>query len=281
MLRGLYTAASGMITEQIRTDTIANNLANVNTNGYKKDELISEEFESVLLHRINDGETPQNNISALQNIDTARNYLLRGTVAADGGSGAPAIGTLGRGAKVAEVAVIRDQGALENTGNKLDLAITGDGYFAINTPQGVRYTRDGNFYRSAAGQLVTANNQAVLNTTGGVINIPPDTADINIGTDGTVNAGGQNLGQIELAGFADRGALLKEGNDLYRPQNGAQPQRAAGSVQQGWLERSNVNVAKEMVELINNYRTYEADSKALVTQDSLLDKAVNDVGRVS
>lgn len=280
MLRGLYTAATGMMTEQIRTDTIANNLANVNTNGYKKDEMISEEFESVLLHRIND-DSQQGSILDLQNIDTARKYLLKGTVAADEGGTAPSIGSLGRGAKVAEIAVVRDQGALENTGNKLDLAITGDGYFSVNTPQGVRYTRDGNFYRSAAGQLVTANNQAVLNTTGQAINLPPDTADINIGADGTVNAGGQNLGQIGLAGFADRGALLKEGDNLYRPQNGAQPQQAAGSIQQGWLERSNVNVAREMVELINNYRTYEADSKALVTQDSLLDKAVNDVGRVS
>ncbi|WP_182187755.1 flagellar basal-body rod protein FlgF [Pectinatus frisingensis] len=281
MLRGLYTAAAGMMTEQIRTDTIANNLANVNTTGYKKDEAVSEEFESVLLRRINDDETGQGNISDLQNIDTARNYLLKGTVAADNGSGAPVIGSLGRGAKIAEIAVIRDQGALENTGNKLDLALTGDGYFAVNTPQGVRYTRDGNFYRSAAGQLVTANNQAVLGTNGSAINLPPDTADINIGSDGTVNAGGQDVGQIQVVNFADRRALIKEGNNLYYPQNGARPQAANASIQQGFLERSNVNVAKEMVELINNYRTYEADSKALTTQDSLLDKAVNDVGRVS
>lgn len=280
MLRGLYTAASGMITEQVRTNTIANNLANVNTNGYKRDELISEEFASVLLHRINDDMSEHNKISDLQNIDTARNYLLDDTAVGGNGS-APVVGALGRGSKVAEIAVIRDQGALENTGNNLDLAVTGDGYFAINTPQGVRYTRDGNFYRSANGQLVTANNQAVLNTQGRPINIPADTGDITIGSDGTISAGGQNVGQIQLAGFADRGALLKEGNSLYRPQNGARPQQAGGSIQQGFLERSNVNVAKEMVELITNYRSYEADSKALTTQDSLLDKAVNDVGRVS
>ncbi|WP_196593106.1 flagellar hook-basal body protein [Pectinatus sottacetonis] len=278
MLRGLYTAAVGMITEQIRTNTIANNLANVNTNGYKKDETISEEFQSVLLHRINDS-TQKGNIFDLQNIDTARNYLLKGTVA-DTGSGEAVIGSLGRGAKIAEIAVIRDQGPMENTGNKLDLAITGQGYFAINTPQGVRYTRDGNFYRSAAGQLVTANNQAVLNTSGGAINLPANTDNIAIGADGTITANGNSLGKIELAGFSDRGALLKEGDNLYRPQKGANPQTATGSIQQGWLEKSNVNVAREMVKLINNYRTYEADSKALTTQDSLLDKAVNDVGRV-
>ncbi|WP_196611080.1 flagellar hook-basal body protein [Pectinatus brassicae] len=287
MLRGLYTAATGMITEQIRTNTIANNLANVNTNGYKKDETISEEFQSVLLHRIND-DSHKKSIFDLQNIDTAKNYLLEGTVAAENSS-APVIGSLVRGAKVAEIAVIRDQGSLENTNSPLDLAITGDGYFAINTPQGVRYTRDGNFYRSAAGQLVTANNQAVLSTQGGPINIPPDIASISIRADGTVNtvangaanAAEEAIGQIQIAGFADRGALIKEGDNLYRPQQGAQPGTATGSIQQGWLEKSNVNVAKEMVNLINNYRTYEADSKALTTQDSLLDKAVNEVGRVS
>lgn len=277
MLRGLYTAASGMITEQARTDTIANNLANVNTSGYKRDVAVNEEFSAMLLRRINDDNAQDDGkMPNLQNVDAARNYFVPGI---DGS--APTVGELGRGSRIAEIAVDREQGALENTGNNLDLAITGDGYFLINTSQGIRYTRDGNFYRSAAGQLVTANNQAVLGINGRPINIPPDAVEINIGADGTVDANGQNVGRIQLASFADRRALLKEGNNLYRPQNGAQPQQATGSIQQGFLERSNVNVAKEMVELITNYRTYEADSKALTTQDSLLDKAVNDVGRVS
>lgn len=277
MLRGLYTAASGMITEQARTDTIANNLANVNTSGYKRDVAVNEEFSAMLLRRINDDNAQDDGkMPNLQDVDAARNYFVPGI---DGS--APTVGELGRGSRIAEIAVDREQGALENTGNNLDLAITGDGYFLINTSQGIRYTRDGNFYRSAAGQLVTANNQAVLGINGRPINIPPDAVEINIGADGTVDANGQNVGRIQLASFADRRALLKEGNNLYRPQNGAQPQQATSSIQQGFLERSNVNVAKEMVELITNYRTYEADSKALTTQDSLLDKAVNDVGRVS
>ncbi len=279
MLRGLYTAALGMLTQQTRTDVIANNLANADTNGYKRDELISSEFKSMLIHRIDDPSDARN-IFDLQHIDTAREYLLHDTVAA-GGPGSPAIGRLGLGSEVAEIATDRSQGPLEKTGNKLDLAIMGNGYFAISTPNGVRYTRDGNFYRSATGQLVTVNNQAVLNDQGKPIYLPPEVANVSIGTDGTITAGGQELGKIALAWFSDRNALLKQGNDLYRPQRGARPQASTASIQQGYLEKSNTNVARAMVNLIDNYRTYEADSKALTTQDSLLDKAVNDVGRIN
>lgn len=279
MLRGLYTAALGMLTEQKRTDVIANNLANADTSGYKKDDLISGEFESVLIHRINDKQDADN-ILALQHIDTARDYLLRGTVA-DGGLDAPVIGSLGRGSYVAEIATIHSQGPLVCTGNKLDLAIAGKGYFAVQTPAGVRYTRDGNFYRSANGQLVTANNQAVLDNEGMPINLPPNTADISIGPDGTIVAGKQNIGQIGLTEFKDRNEVIKEGYNLYKPQKNARPLPGTGTIEQGYLENSNVNIAKEMVELINNYRSYESDSKALTTQDSLLEKAVNDVGRVN
>jgi len=262
MLRGLYTAASGMITESLRTDTISNNLANVDTTGYKKDTMVSEEFEAILLHRIND---KQNNATSIKGFSV--------------GQEAPVVGPLGRGSKVSEIATIQDQGALQTTGNPYDLAISGKGYFVVNTPQGNRYTRNGNFYRSNAGQLVTVDGQAVLDNNNRPITLPQN-AKLTFGANGQVSADNQPLTTLQLVDFQDRRALLKEGNNLFFPQQGAQPTAATGTISQGVLEKSNVNVVSEMVQLINNYRMYEANSKSVTTQDSLLDKAVNEVGRL-
>lgn len=266
MWRGLYTAGAGMITETKRTDTIANNLANANTTGYKRDDAINQEFAPMLIRRINDGK-PQNDVTSIKGFSL--------------GGAAPVVGTLGLGSYIAEIAVDHTQGGFQTTGNPLDLAISGDGYFAVQTPQGVRYTRDGNFYKSAAGQLQTVNGQAVLDNQGQPITIPPETATISVGEKGQILADNQPIATLQFVQFGpDRRALLKQGNSLYYPQDGAQPQPAAGNIEQGMLERSNTNVVSEMVELINNYRVYEAGSKAVTSQDTLLDKAVNEVGRL-
>ena len=146
----------------------------------------------------------------------------------------------------------------------------------------MRYTRDGNFYKSAAGQLQTVNGQAVLDNQGQPITIPAGATQIAIGAKGEVLADNQQIATLQFVGFGpDRRALLKEGNNLYYPQAGAQAVPATGEIQQGMLENSNTNVVSEMVNLINNYRIYEAGSKAVTTQDSLLDKSVNEVGRLS
>jgi len=266
MWRGLYTAGAGMITETKRTDTIANNLANANTTGYKRDDAINREFEPMLIRRINDNQTGTD-------VTSFKGFSV--------GSGYPVVGTLGLGAYIAEVATDHTQGGFQTTGNPLDLAIAGDGYFAVQTPQGVRYTRDGNFYRSSRGQLQTVNGQAVLDAQGRGITIPAGTVSITVGPKGEILADNQQIAQLQFVSFGqDRRALLKQGDNLYYPQAGAQPQPAAGDIQQGMLENSNTNVVSEMVELINNYRIYEAGSKAVTTQDSLLDKSVNEVGRV-
>lgn len=247
MLRGLYTAAAGMITESARTDVISNNVANVNTAGYKKDEAISSEFDALLLKRINDGQ------------DTR-------------------VGALGRGSWVEEIATIQDQGSLNQTGNTYDLSIQGRGFFVIETPQGERYTRDGSFSRSSAGELVNADGLRVLDQNGRPIFIP-DGRDVTIGAQGQVLVDNEEVAALGLADFTDRRALLKMGDNLYYPQEGQRPVAAAGTVLQGSLENSNVNVVNEMVKLISAFRAYESNSKALATQDSLLDKAVNDVAR--
>ena len=268
MWRGLYTAASGMITETKRTDTIANNLANVSTNGFKRDEAISAEFEPMLIRRINDTKADQSDVTSFKGFHL--------------GLQAPVVGTLGLGSYIDEIAVDQSQGVFETMGNPLDLAIAGNGYFAVQTPQGVRYTRDGNFYRGNNGVLQTVQGLPVLDTQGRTIQIPANAAYISVGEQGQILADGQAVGQLQFVQFGnDRRALLKQGNNLWYPQQGAQPAPATGSIQQGMLEKSNSSVVQEMVELINNHRMYEANSKAVTTQDTMLDKSVNDVGRVS
>lgn len=265
MWRGLYTAGAGMITESKRTDTLANNLANANTNGFKRDEAISREFEPMLIKRINDG-INKNDVTSFKQFHVGEQY--------------PVVGTLGLGSYIDEIATEHTQGAFETTGNPLDVAISGNGYFAIQTENGVRYTRDGNFYKSATGQIQTVNGQTVLGVNGQGITIPQDATRIMVGSKGEIYADDQQVGQLQLMQFDNRRAVLKQGNNLYYPQEGAQPQPAAGEVLQGVLERSNTNIVSEMVELINNYRLYEAGAKAVTTQDTMIEKSVSEVGRV-
>ena len=264
MWRGLYTAATGMMAETVRTDSIANNLANANTTGFKRDDVIDGEFHPMLLRRIDD--------HSKQDVTSFKNFSLGGQ--------APIVGKLGLGAYTAEIATDRAQGNMQTTGNPLDLAITGQGYFAVQTQQGIRYTRDGNFYRSANGELVTVNGQAVLDTANQPLQIPEEAKNISFGAKGEVYVNNAEIGQLQFVQFDSPKAVLKQGNSLYYPQNNAQPQPAAGEIQQGMLERSNVNTVSEMVNLIANYRVYEANSKAVTTQDSMLDKSVNEVGRL-
>ena len=263
MWRGLYTAATGMITEQNRTAVIANNLANANTTGYKRDRAIDEEFDPMLIGRINDNKKRAGTDFKGFSLDRR----------------APIVGTLGLGSYTAEIATDSAQGNMMTTGNQLDVAISGNGYFEIQTPQGVRYTRNGNFYRQQDGTLVTSQGQAVLDTRGRSIQIPANATDIIIGAKGEIYNGQQQIAQLGFVNY--RRAVLKQGDSLYYAQEGAQPQAATCEIQQGLLERSNSNVVNEMVELINNHRVYEANSKAVTTQDTMLDHSVNDVGRVS
>lgn len=267
MWRGLYTGAAGMITQDNRTSVIANNLANVNTTGYKRDRALDEEFRPLLIRRIND-DVP------IKVTDFKGFSLDRRP---------PVVGTLGLGAYTSEIAVDHAPGPFMTTGNPLDLAISGNGFFVIDTPQGLRYTRNGNFYRTPAGDLVTSTGQAVLSRQGRPINIPPDAENIIVTAEGDIFADGMQvdtLGLVEFGETEDRRAVLKQGDSLFYPQEGAEARQATGTIEQGVLERSNAHVVSEMVELINNYRIYEANSKAVTTQDAMLDHAVNQVGRL-
>ena len=150
-----------MITETKRTDTIANNLANANTTGFKRDDAVTSDFEPMLIRRINDQSGPKD-------VTEFKGFSL--------GKKAPVVGELGLGSQVSAIATDHAQGSLQTTGNQLDFAVQGEGYFRIATPRGERYTRDGNFYRNADGRLVTANGNNVLDDRGRPITIPEEAA---------------------------------------------------------------------------------------------------------
>ncbi len=247
MIRGIYAGASGMLAEAQRTDVISNNLANVNTAGFKKDITVTKDFASLLISRVNDG------------------------------AEAPAIGTLGVGVMVDEIATDYSTGTVKTTGNDFDLAIEGKGFFAVQTPQGKRYTRNGTFARSSKGELVTSDGYRVLGTNGPII-----VADgkMSVSSDGRVMVDNNEVGRLQVVDFADEKQLTKEGASLFIAPDGQQEQPAAGGVRQGALEMANVNVVGEMVNLISNYRAYEINGKVVQSHDSLLGKAANDVGKL-
>ncbi len=296
MWRGLFTAATGMITEQKRTDVISNNIANAATTGYKHDKAIHREFEKMLIRRVydhEDGGTVGLNVSAfnsLAGLGTSSEDVTQFKGFDADPFYRPSIGYLGLGDYIDEIAVDYEQGALESTGNTFDLAIAGQGFFTVQTPAGVRYTRNGAFFKNQNGVLQDIRGYNLLDTNGNAITIPANASQdrIVITGDGTIsvtNRNGQNqqIAQIQLVQFANRFQIQKQGDNLFyavTDNNGnvAQPQQATGEIIQGALEKSNVEIVREMVELIHNHRMYEANAKAVLTQDTMLDASVNKVG---
>lgn len=299
MWRGLYTAATGMITEQKRTDVISNNLANAATTGYKRDVAVHSEFENMLIRRVYDHEDggtvglEADGFNSLAALGTSRNDVTQFKGFNADPFYRPAIGRLGLGDYIDEIAVDHSQGAFESTGNTFDLAIAGEGFFTIQTPNGVRYTRNGAFFRNQNGVLQDIRGYNLLDTANNPItiprNVPPER--VVVTPDGTVYVADQQneqqrrLAQIQLVQFDNRLAVEKQGDNLFyavTDNNGnvAQPQPATGTVMQGLLEKSNTAIVKEMVELIHNHRLYEAGAKAVTTQDTMLEASVTEVGRV-
>ena len=333
MWRGLYTAATGMISEQKRTDVIANNIANAATTGYKRDVAIHKEFHNMLIQRVNDFDTGGTvgmdvpPFNTLADLGTSKEDVTQIKGCTADPFNRPNIGKLGLGDYIDEIAVDYQQGALESTGNTYDLAIVGDGFFAVQTPEGVRYTRNGAFFKNNEGYLQDIRGYNLLDTQGNPIRIPANVANsqVVIAGDGSISIPGnqtqlnaetnrlqsvgnqnnrQQLAQIQLVEFGDRLATQKQGDNLYylvndnegnEPQAqavgqnvrarimdpNAQPRPASGEILQGTLEKSNTAIVTEMVELIHNQRMYEANAKAVLTQDSMLDKSVNSVGSIS
>lgn len=250
----LWVAKTGLDAQQSRMNVIANNLANVNTTGFKRDRAV---FEDLLY----------------QNIRQAG-----GQTGAD--TQAPTGFYLGTGVRVMATEKIATQGNTITTENALDLSIAGEGYFQIAQPDGtIAYTRDGNFNLDNAGQLVTSQGQLLQPA----IVIPANAASITIGQDGTVSVelqgggGSQIVGQLQIARFINTAGLQAMGQNLLKetpasgaPVVGAPGDAGAGAIRQGTLEASNVNVVEEMVNMIETQRAYEINSKAISSVDGML-----------
>ena len=257
MVRGLYTAYTGMINEQKRLDTISNNLANAATVGYKKENVTSQSFDEALTIKIN---------------DSSEAYTNR------------PIGTMSLGVKLGEYYTDYTQGSFRETGNTYDLAIEGDGFFTVavtdkNGNESLSYTRDGSFKMTQDGYLVDAYGNH-LQGEGGNIQIPTNAQTVTIDTDGSIYADQQFIDKVQLADFEDYDYLEKAGDNNYKAVDGAVQKVSVGMIRQGCTEQSNVNVISEMVNLISITRAYEAGQKVIKTQDQLLDQTVNQVGKV-
>jgi flagellar basal-body rod protein FlgG len=256
MFRSLNVAASGMVAQETKLDTIANNLANANTSGYKRQDA---EFEDLLY----------------QNVRSA-------TPNAAGGS-APSGTQVGSGVRVVTTSRAFSQGTLQQTGNQLDLAIEGAGFVSVSRPSGdVAYTRAGNLKIDAQGRLCTNDGLPVEPP----VTIPTDATSITIASDGTVSAlsAGQRtptqLGQIQLVMFPNPNGLTALGHNLYsasaasgEPLTGAPGTDGRGTILQGAVEGSNVEMVSEMVSLIRTQRAYEINSKIISAADEMLRNA--------
>jgi flagellar basal-body rod protein FlgG len=258
MMRALFTAASGMEAQQFNMDTISNNLANVNTTGFRRNEA---RFQDLVYQQFRAPGTP---------------------VAA---SVVPVGQEVGLGVKVGSSEKIFTQGNLIQTGNPLDLAIEGEGFFQVTMPDGTTaYTRDGSFKQDANGALVTADGYFLQPQ----ITIPQNAQQLSVGSDGTVTAivpgsqQPQTLGQIQLVRFVNAAGLSPVGGHNLYTQTGASGTpvvsqaglNGTGTIQNGYLENSNVQVVQEIVNMIVAQRAFEANSKSISAADQMLATAV-------
>jgi len=253
MIKSMRTAATGMVAQQLNVDVIANNLANVNTTGFKRSKV---EFQDILY----------------------QNFRKAGTATAVG-SEVPSGLAVGYGTRPASTVRHYSTGDLQMTGNPLDVAISGDGFFQIQQADGsTAYTRDGGFKLSADGQIVNTDGYYMLPE----LTVPEDTVSVSIGVDGTVEVMqfGQDepveIGQIELARFINPAGLMAIGRNLFvatgasgTPTTDVPGQNGLGTLDQGYLEMSNVSVVDEMVNMIVAQRAYEVNSKAIQTADDM------------
>ena len=258
MLKGLYTAYTGMINEQHRMDTMTNNLANASTNGFKKEGATSQSFDSVLAYKIKD--TSQ-----------AGNLPKR-------------IGNMTLGVKIGENYVDYSEGPLKETGNVLDLALSSNGFFTIEYTNkagetSTKYTRDGNFTMTAQGYLVTQDGDFVLGERGRRIRLNT-TQDIGIDRMGNIYQDGAQVASLQITDFEDYDYLERYGENYFEPVEGARTVAADTQVYSGYLELANISVVTEMVNMIAIQRQYDANQKVITTYDDTLDKAVNQTGRI-
>jgi flagellar basal-body rod protein FlgF len=265
--KGIYTALSGAIAQSQRLDTIANNIANVNTPGFKKDKQVFQEYLTA-------NEKPPSVIQVPRVPASIESfYDMQG----------------GDKSFVDSKGTFTDytQGSVKPTGNKMDLAIEGRGFFEVATPQGIRLSRAGNFTLDGDGKLVTKDGFPVLRSSGEgadpsarVIRLSGQ-AEMTINDKGEVFEGTENLGKLSIIDVTNPDHLQKVGNSLYgfKPNTNPEVINASSGVRQGFLELSNVNIVQEMTDMISANRVFESTQKAISAYDSMSDKLVNVVGK--
>lgn len=281
MIRGLYTGASGMMAQMHQMDALSNNLANVNTTGYKKDTSIQKAFPELLISRTNESGVVKLPIGTSDN--------------------APVVGKLGMGVEYNESFTVFEQGSLKETGNPFDLALEDSGFFTIETPYGERYTRNGSFTLGKEGMLLTKEGYPVMGEEGPIY-IKKN--NFMIDKDGSVFQNGalsdnpkqmvsmegndwaetEKVDRIKIVGFDKVRHIKKMGSSLWASTdisgvatilNGSK----RPMVSQGFLEGSNVNSVNEMVKMISVNRAYEANQKVITTHDTLTGKLLNNVAK--
>lgn len=240
MIRGIYTSSSAMQYLQEQMDVTANNLANSTTNGFKKN--------GMAFNQVFNAQQANNRNQIEQQLPEGRIFTYTEFT----------------------------QGGLRQTSNPLDLALNGDGFFTVQTPQGIMYTRDGQFSRSPEGLLVTVNGYPVLSESGP---IQLQGEKFSVGEDGTIQVGNDKVGKLQISTFDIRQGAQRSDN-LWSPvSDEVEVKEAEPQVRQGFLETSNVNIVKEMVDMIAIQRWYQVNDKAIKTNDDALNKAVNNIAR--
>jgi len=255
MVRGLYIAGTGMMLQRRRMETITNNVANADTVGFKKEHFVSHSFDEVLIRRIND--------------NSFRDQLLRQNLD-------PNIGPLNLGTQVDYLYIDFDQGSLESTDLSTDFALIGDAFFAVQTPDGVRYTKTGHFYLSSDGYLMDGEANLLLGQNGPIY---VGGLDFTVDSNGRVFVNQNYVDTIQVVSFADNATLRRQGSNLFFatvPPIAANPY----NIMQGFLENSNVDIAREMVDMLAMYRTYETNQRMLTMVDETVGRAVNEIGRL-
>ncbi len=256
MINSLWISKTGMEAQQMQLDVISNNLANVSTNGFKKSHAVFEDLMYQNLRQVGSNTSEQSTLpSGLQ---------------------------VGLGVRTVATSRNFGQGNLQQTGNNLDIAIQGNGFFQLTLPDGtLGYTRDGAFQIDNQGRLVTASGLPVS----GGITVPSNATGVSVAADGSVSASipgtstPQSIGTITLASFVNPSGLEPKGQNIYtesaasgQPNAGAAGANGLGSLMQGFVETSNVNVVQELVTMIQTQRAYEMNSKAIQTSDQMLQK---------
>ena len=266
MVRGQYIAGTGMLLQRRLMENITHNITNADTTGYKKQHLVSHSFDDVMIQRIND----------VHVVGQSR-----------------IVGPFNFGTQIDQLYINFETGAIDGTERSTDIALVGDVFFVVGTPEGERYTRCGAFYIDSAGYLVDGEGNYLL------------------GENGNINVGGPNfvindlgyvqrregdtlipVDRIRVASFADydngdgnlipNGQLRKQGDNLYRVLDGEAPEAQTKQyrMMQGYLETSNVDIGREMVDMLTVYRTYETNQRMLTMIDEIAGKAVNEIGRL-